>query len=95
LRGADGQRHALAGMATRIGRSSDNDIVLSDVKVSRHHAAITVSGAAFVITDLGSVNGVRVGGQRIDPTAELSDGDRIRIGDQEFTFETKARSRRH
>jgi SARP family transcriptional regulator, regulator of embCAB operon len=95
LRGADGQRHALAGMATRIGRSSDNDIVLSDIKVSRHHAAITVSGAAFVITDLGSVNGVRVGGQRIDPTAELSDGDRIRIGDQEFTFETKARSRRH
>jgi SARP family transcriptional regulator, regulator of embCAB operon len=94
LLGADGQRYALAGIATRIGRSSDNDIVLSDVKVSRHHAAITVSGEAFVITDLGSVNGVRVGGQRIDPTAELCDGDRIRIGDQEFTFETKTGSHR-
>jgi SARP family transcriptional regulator, regulator of embCAB operon len=89
LRGADGQRYALAGTATRIGRSSDNDIVLPDVKVSRHHAVITDNGTAFVITDLGSVNGVRVGGQRIDPSAELCEGDRVRIGDQEFTLETK------
>jgi SARP family transcriptional regulator, regulator of embCAB operon len=88
LRAADGQRYALAGPATRIGRNSDNDVVLSDVKVSRHHAVITASGTAFVITDLGSVNGVRVRGERIDPSAELFDGDRIRIGDQEFTLET-------
>jgi SARP family transcriptional regulator, regulator of embCAB operon len=88
LRGADGQRYMLAGPVTRIGRNSDNDIVLSDVKVSRRHAVITASGTAFVITDLGSVNGVRVCGKRIDPSAELFDGDRIRIGDQEFTLET-------
>jgi SARP family transcriptional regulator, regulator of embCAB operon len=87
LRGADGRRFALAGPVTRIGRNSDNDIVLSDIKVSRHHAVITASGTAFVITDLGSVNGVRVRGQRIDPSAELFDGDRIRIGEQEFTLE--------
>jgi SARP family transcriptional regulator, regulator of embCAB operon len=43
----------------------------------------------LVITDLGSVNEVRVGGQRIDPSAELREGDRLRIGDQEFTLETK------
>lgn len=89
LRAADGQRYALVGTATRIGRSSDNDIVLSDVKVSRHHAVITDNGTALTITDLGSVNGVRVDGQRIDPSAELRDGDRLRIGDQEFTLETK------
>jgi SARP family transcriptional regulator, regulator of embCAB operon len=94
LRRADGQRHALAGTATRIGRSSDNDIVLFDVKVSRHHAVITDNGTAFVITDLGSANGVRVRGQRIDPSAELFEGDRIRIGDQEFTFETQSEPRR-
>jgi SARP family transcriptional regulator, regulator of embCAB operon len=94
LRGADGQQYALAGPATRIGRSSDNDIVLSDVKVSRHHAVITDNATAFVITDLGSVNGVRVRGQRIDPSAELFEGDRIRIGGQEFTLETKAHPRR-
>lgn len=89
LCGADGQRYPLAGTITRIGRSSDNDIVLSDVKVSRHHAVITDNGTTFVITDLGSANGVRVRGRRIDPSAELGDGDRIRIGDQEFTLETE------
>jgi len=89
LRGANGQRYALAGTATRIGRSSDNDIVLSDVKVSRHHAVITDNGSAFVITDLGSVNGVRVRGQRIDHSAELREGDHLRIGSQEFTLEIK------
>ncbi len=91
LRGRRGQRYALAGAITRIGRSSDNDIVLSDVKVSRHHAVITDNGTAFVITDLGSANGVRVLGRQINPSAELCDGDRIRIGDQEFTLETKPR----
>ena len=84
---ADGQRYALAGTATRIGRSPDNDIVLSDVKVSRHHAVITDNGTTLVITDLGSANGVLVAGQRIDSSAELTEGDRLRIGDQEFTLE--------
>ena len=89
LRSADGQRFALVGTATRIGRSPDNDIVLSDAKVSRHHAVITDDGRTFLITDLGSANGVRVLGKRIDPSVELREGDRIRIGDQEFTLETK------
>jgi SARP family transcriptional regulator, regulator of embCAB operon len=88
LRGADGHRYTLAGPVTRIGRNSDNDIVLSDIKVSRHHAVITASDTAFVITDLGSVNGVRVRGQRIEHSAALFAGDRIRIGEQEFTLET-------
>jgi DNA-binding SARP family transcriptional activator len=90
LRGAEGQRHSLVGTATRIGRNPDNDIVLSDAKVSRHHAVITDDGTTFLITDLGSANGVRVFGRRIDPSAELHDGDRIRIGDQEFVLETEA-----
>jgi SARP family transcriptional regulator, regulator of embCAB operon len=65
--------------------------VLSDAKVSRHHAVITDDGKTFLITDLGSANGVRVRGKRIDPSAELHDGDRIRIGDLEFTLEAKPR----
>ena len=85
------ERYALAGTATRIGRSPDNDIVLSDSKVSRHHAVVTDDGTTFLITDLGSANGVRVRGRRIDPSSELREGDRIRIGDQEFTLETEPR----
>jgi len=91
VRGADGQRYPLAGTATRIGRSPDNDIVLSDAKVSRHHAVITDDGRTFLITDLGSANGVRVSGKRIDPSAELRENDRFRIGDQEFTIEAEPR----
>jgi SARP family transcriptional regulator, regulator of embCAB operon len=88
LVGTDGRRYPLAGTATRIGRSPDNDIVLSDAKVSRHHAVITDDGRAIFITDLGSANGVRVGRKRIDPSAELHEGDRIRIGDEQLTLET-------
>jgi SARP family transcriptional regulator, regulator of embCAB operon len=88
LVGADGRRYALAGSATRIGRSPDNDIVLSDAKVSRHHAVIADDGRTLLITDLGSANGVRVRRKRIDPSAKLHHGDRIRIGDEEFSLDT-------
>jgi SARP family transcriptional regulator, regulator of embCAB operon len=91
LRDPEGQHYPLVGMATRIGRSPDNDIVLTDEKVSRHHAVIIDTGATFVITDLGSTNGVRVLGQRIHGSAELSEGDRIRIGDHEFVLEARSR----
>jgi pSer/pThr/pTyr-binding forkhead associated (FHA) protein len=83
---ADGRLYPLAGAATRIGRSPDNDIVVADAKVSRHHAVINDTGAGFVITDLGSANGVHVGGQRIRANAVLNDGHDIRIGDCRFTF---------
>jgi SARP family transcriptional regulator, regulator of embCAB operon len=87
LRSAAGHAFPLRAAATRIGRLDDNDIVLDDANVSRHHAVIIDTGTSFVITDLRSANGVDVGGQRIRGTATLADGDRIRICDHEFTFE--------
>jgi SARP family transcriptional regulator, regulator of embCAB operon len=91
LRSASGRVYPLQAAATRIGRLSDNDIVLDDVSVSRHHAVIIDTGTSFVITDLRSANGVDVGNERIRGTATLSDGDRIRICDHEFTFELAPR----
>jgi DNA-binding SARP family transcriptional activator len=88
LRDVDGSVYPLTGMATRIGRSPDNDVVLADAKVSRHHAVINDTGNSFVITDLGSANGVHVDGQHIRATAVLSDGDVIRIGEHQLTFQT-------
>jgi DNA-binding SARP family transcriptional activator len=87
LRAASGLVYPLRAAATRIGRLSDNDIVLDDANVSRHHAVIIDTGTSFVITDLRSANGVQVGDERIRGTATLADGDRIRICDREFTFE--------
>lgn len=91
LRSASGRVYPLLAAATRIGRLSDNDIVLDDANVSRHHAVIIDTGTSFVISDLRSANGVDVGHERIRGTATLADGDRIRICDHEFTFEIEPR----
>jgi DNA-binding SARP family transcriptional activator len=92
LRDSSGHCLPLQAVATRIGRRPENDIVLSDANVSRHHAVIVDTGTTFIITDLRSANGVEVQHQRIRPTATLNDGDQIRICDHEFTFEMPTRT---
>jgi SARP family transcriptional regulator, regulator of embCAB operon len=87
LREVSGPRHPLEEAVTRIGRLGDNDIVLADANVSRHHAVVIDSGTAFAIADLGSANGVYVAGERIVAPVTLSEGDLIRICDHEFVFE--------
>jgi SARP family transcriptional regulator, regulator of embCAB operon len=89
LRDTSGRSHPLLGAATRIGRLPDNDIVLVDANVSRHHAVIIDTGTSFIITDLKSANGVEVQHERIRGTATLSEGDAIRICQHEFTFEIR------
>jgi Zn-dependent protease with chaperone function len=74
---------------TRIGRNSDNDIVLDNDRTSRYHAEIMREGGAMVIVDQKSRNGVWVNGRRIKEPAEIKSGDLIRIGRQEFTFVVK------
>jgi hypothetical protein len=87
LRDTTGRAHPVLGTATRIGRSPANDIVLASTAVSRHHAVIVDTGTGFVITDLRSANGVYVSSKRIHVSATVHEGDQIRIGDDEFTFE--------
>jgi DNA-binding SARP family transcriptional activator len=87
LRAPSGEVHPLIGAATRVGRLVDNDVVLDDADVSRHHAVVSDTGTNFVITDLRSANGVYVRDRRIRGSVPLSDGDRIRIGHREFVFE--------
>lgn len=62
-----------------IGRSDLNQIVLHNRGVSPFHARITVEGRKCVITDLGSHQGLKVNGERID-TEVLYPGDEIQIG---------------
>lgn len=91
LRAQSGQVHPVIGAATRIGRLADNDVVLDDAEVSRHHAVVSDTGTGFVVTDLRSANGVHVQGRRIRGSAALADGDRIRICHHEFVFEIEPR----
>ncbi|MBV8862754.1 MAG: FHA domain-containing protein, partial [Mycobacterium sp.] len=89
LRDSSGRRYPLQEPATRIGRLVDNDIILNDAEVSRHHAVIIDTGSSFMITDLRSANGVLVQGRRLHPSATLAHGDHIRICDHEFIFEIR------
>ena len=91
LRAASGECYPVKGVATRIGRRSDNDIVLADQRVSRHHAVIIDTGTSFVLIDARSANGVELDDNRIRGSAPLSDGSHVRIGDSEFRFELQAK----
>jgi cytochrome P450/NADPH-cytochrome P450 reductase len=67
----------------RIGRAEDNDIVVADPAVSRHHAELRNVGGQYHLVDLGSNNGTFVNGERIT-AAPLSPGDVVVIGTSTF-----------
>jgi hypothetical protein len=69
----------------RLGRAEDNDLVLEDPRVSRHHALIRTQGELFILEDLGSTNGTFFGGRRVGARV-LDDGDRFNIGGSEILF---------
>jgi ABC transport system ATP-binding/permease protein len=67
----------------RIGRAPDNDVVISDLSVSRHHAEMRRIGDTYQIADLNSHNGTFVNGQRV-ASAPLTEGDTVGIGPSTF-----------
>jgi DNA-binding SARP family transcriptional activator len=82
-----GERHPLTSGVTKIGRLEDNDVVLADVDVSRHHGAVVDTRTSYLMVDMHSRNGIEVDGQRINTTALLADGSVITIGKHRYTFE--------
>ena len=76
--------HSRPATPIRIGRVPDNDIVLADLDVSRHHAELRRNPAgSFEIIDLGSHGGTYVNGKRITRTM-LTEQDSISIGHATF-----------
>lgn len=84
-----GKQHDLERPETRIGRGTDQDVVLADIAVSRRHVTILTEGQRFRLKDLGSGNGSLVNGQRVD-TVILNDGDQIEIGNTLMRFDHAA-----
>ncbi|GAB4526462.1 MAG: hypothetical protein Kow0063_00750 [Anaerolineae bacterium] len=74
-------------LKTRIGRERDNDLVLTDPRISRHHALIELAEGQWLIRDLGSANGTFVNGQQISDAHPLALDDRIMVGDTEMVFQ--------
>ncbi len=82
----DGKRVVVGPAGATLGRGRQCDVVLSDPNVSRQHAEIRPRGGSWVLTDLGSTNGSRLNGRRIDSSEVLREGDEIELGESVMTF---------
>jgi DNA-binding response OmpR family regulator len=77
--GAPQRTWTLNQATTTIGRWEDNDVVIADRWVSRHHAQIQRQGTRYRIEDLDSKNGLFLNGEQITGPVYLQDGDQIAI----------------
>jgi pSer/pThr/pTyr-binding forkhead associated (FHA) protein len=75
------------GKSYSVGRAIDNDIVLTDIAVSRRHFELRHEEGAWVIVDHRSGNGTVVNGNVEDNPFMLANGDTIEIGNTVFRFE--------
>jgi DNA-binding NtrC family response regulator len=78
------------GEKLRIGKATDNDLVLSDDTVSRHHCELTRSSAGINIRDLQSTNGTKVGGARVSE-AIVQPGAVLKVGEVEISLRPAGR----
>jgi len=69
----------------RIGSKKENDVVIADDTVSRHHAVIEEKKGQYIIRDLESTNGTFVNGLRVSE-AFLNEGSIIKLGNTELRF---------
>jgi adenylate cyclase len=79
-----------------VGRSDDNNFVLSDRWISRNHAMLQqMETGEFYLIDLGSRNGSFVNGRRVSIPVTLRNGDRIIFGQTELDFYNPTAGHRH
>jgi len=81
----EGHRYKIDKEKITFGKNDDNDLVLNDEFVSRHHGEISFSKGEFFIRDLGSRNGIFINGKRVKGSI-IESGSRIEIGKTEFNF---------
>jgi FHA domain len=85
------REHPLDGAEISIGSAPDNDLVIAETSVSRHHARLYRRLGKFRITDLDSTNGTFLNGRRLRGTAPIRPGDEVRFGAARFAFVVGAR----
>ena len=69
-----------------VGRHPRCDVYLASVRVSRRHCIIAAEDGEVVVRDLGSTNGIRINGQRVE-RGRLRPGDEISIAHIRYRLE--------
>ncbi|MDX1681181.1 MAG: FHA domain-containing protein [Akkermansiaceae bacterium] len=78
-------RFSLERQIVHFGRGDDNDVILDSGSVSSEHAVMERTIGGYVLKDLGSTNGIKLNGERLE-TIKLRNGQDIQIGDVDFDF---------
>lgn len=87
-----GVSHTLVSAKTTVGRDSTADIQIGDNGLSRKHFEILWDGSSAVLRDLGSTNGVKVEGKKIDQVV-IPTGTAFSAGRTDFLFNVIARAK--
>lgn len=85
------EQHRFRERSVVLGRARDCEIVLTDRKVSGHHAEVSFVKGKVRVRDLGSREGVYINGKRIEKRVSVTPEDLIEIG--RFRIRVAARSR--
>jgi len=80
------QAYALDARVVTVGRAPANQIVLQDRAASRKHCMLKRTGEAYTLVDVGSASGTVLNGSRLTDEVELTDGDKIKIGQTVLAF---------
>jgi len=83
----DGTRHVLETERVTIGRQSGCTITIRDTNVSREHVQLRRRPNGWTVRDLGSTNGTKLNGVRVEGEQILANGDVIMLGAIKVTFE--------
>jgi hypothetical protein len=68
-----------------LGRAEDNQLVIADDSVSSHHGEVGFDGTNWIFSDLGSTNGTKISGERVE-ALQLAHGGSFTLGDVECVF---------
>jgi hypothetical protein len=82
-----GKRLVVGPQGVTMGRSRHCDVTVDDPNVSRNHAEVRPRGGSWVLNDMGSTNGSRLNGQRVEGSEVLKPGDEIELGTTVLRFE--------
>ena len=81
----DGRSFELRRPVTSIGRALENDVVISDSRISRFHLEVCWEQGEYRFRDLGSTNGTRIA-EKADGRQTLRDGDVLLLGGYHLVF---------